>query len=152
MSILNQRSIKNICLFWGAVLLIWVGVIAGTLWSKGYQHQSNRSFTDEEMIRIAIHRTIQRMQENPPLVIRVSSGGDPKEDKFFRPALVVPYRDVDHFLEENPDCCRIKKTDRLTTVHVGGKVFYLDKSGYIHVRETNVIGWQYFTHNIRYLP
>jgi hypothetical protein len=142
---------SNKFLFWAGVVLIWAGVIVGTLWIKGYQPQSSRSFTDDEMIRIAVQRAMQRTLTNPRKVVRVQSE-DGSKNEFFRPAFIVPYRDVEHFLEENPDCCKFGKKYGAKYVDVSGKIMYRDKSGKIHHSKAEALDRQYFPNNIRYLP
>jgi len=148
----NWLSVRNKTLFWGAALLLWAAAITGILWSKGYQPQSSRGFTDEEMIRLAINRTIQRMQVSPPKVIRVFSENG-ADIEYLAPAFLIPYKDVDHFLEENPNCCLVKKNGKKPiVVNVKGKVFYRDKSGAIHFSDIELHSWQYFPSGIRHLP
>jgi hypothetical protein len=152
-SVLNKNSMRNKFLFWVGVILIWAGVITGTLWSKGYQYQSSRSLTDEEIIRIAVYRTMQRMQvDTPKVIVSPSEEGSTFGFKFFRPAFIVSYRDTDHFLEENPKCCTVHRDDGGKFVTIYGKVFYKDRSGQIHSSETRILRGEYFPYNIRYLP
>ncbi|MDL2260479.1 hypothetical protein LJB99_06380 [Deltaproteobacteria bacterium OttesenSCG-928-K17] len=154
MFVFNKRPIRNKCLFWGLVLLIWAGAIAGTLWNKGYQPQSYRSFTDEEMVRISVQRALQRMQIKPPEFIRITGeAGQPLRGKRFQPAFIVPYRDVDHFMAENPDCCQISQVRKgVKLVWIEGKIFYKDKAGQTHVSKPEKLCGQYFLDDIRYLP
>lgn len=147
----KKKSMRNKFLIWSGVLLIWMGIVVGTLWSKGYQHQSSRSFTDQEMIRIAVQRSIQRMQVDPPFAVVVPQENGSRRE-YFRPAIIVPYHDVDHFLKENQECCMLKKDGRSITVYVHGKLFYKNKSGQIRSSEAIRLGWQDFPDNIRYLP
>lgn len=139
----NLRKIINQCLFWGTALLIWAGVIAGTLYIRGYQHQSYQTLTDDEMIRITVQRAIQRMQSNPSKVISVPSE-DGSTYELFEPAFVVPYRDVDHFLDENPGCCTVKKGIEKKSVSVYGRIIYRDKSGQIHYSEIKMVTRDFF--------
>jgi hypothetical protein len=144
--------LSNKFLLWACVLLIWAGVIAGTLWSKGYQPQTSRRFTDEEMIRIAVARAIQRMQSDPPRFFQASSESDSGYE-LFEPAFVVPYRDVDHFLEKNPECCEVRGNlgYGVKTVWVHGDMLYKDRSGQVHSEKVS-LGQRFPAGGIRYLP
>lgn len=153
MLVVIKKSIIIRCLFWGVIFLIWVGVIDVTLRNKGYQPSSDRSFTDEEMIRIAVQRAIQRMQAEPSQVIRIFSD-DGSTYESFRPAFVVPYRDADHLLEENPKCCYIKPYWDVGGgyVTVRAKVLYKDPSGEIHRSDSSMFSGDFFPNSIREMP
>jgi len=145
------NSVLKKYLIWGGVFLTWVAVIVGTLWCNGYRYPASRSFSDDEMIRIAVLRAMQRTLANPPRVIG-GMGEDGSNYELFQPDFVVPYRNVDHFLEENPDCCKFGKQYGAKYVNVFGKIIYRDKSNKIHYSEAIDLDRQYFPNNIRYLP
>lgn len=146
----SKRPIRSKRLFYGAALLIWVGVVVGTLWIKGYQPQGHRSFTDEEMCRITVQRGIQRILVDSPKVIRIPSD-DGSNGETYKQIFVVPYRNVDHFLKENPECCYLSGKPNSILVEVMGVVSYTDASGQIVSSEKRFF-MQSFSFNIRYLP
>lgn len=127
---------KNKCLFWGGIILLWIGAVAGTLWSKGYHNQPHGQLvSDEEIVRMVVRRALIAMEINPP------------EIGTSKPNQIVLYRDEDHFLAENPDCCVVKQQPNrhLKTVDVYGKIFYRDKIGQIKSSEPILlIDRQYF--------
>lgn len=136
---------KNNFLFWGGVITVWAVVIIGTLWNNGYQYQNRRNITDQEMIRIAVSRALQAMETNP---MYATCGGLSESG-----AIVIPYRDVDHFLEKNPKCCPMSKSRHAIYVDVFGKVFYKDSSGQIQSSEPiELLRRQYFPDSLHYRP
>ena len=139
------------CVFWGGVFLIWSGAIVGAIWSKGYQPQTSRRLTDDDMIRISVNRTIQMMTSVYPKYFFPNQ--DISEYEHIEIDTIVPYRDVDHFLKENPDCCKISQGYKKKWVDVSGKVFYKDKSGQIHTFvPVSTLNRQFFLDGLYYMP
>jgi len=145
----NNTSVRNKCLFWGGILLIWAGVIAGILWSKGYQHPSIRKVTEDEIVRIAVYRAMQMVEADPSQIV-----SSPSPDLLPTSASIIPYRDVDHFLSENPNCCQvINGYGGEKYVKVSGKIIYRDIAGQIYVSNAVLpLTNQYFPANLYYMP
>lgn len=146
-----ENLVKKKYLIWAGVFLIWAGVIVATLWNNGYQQpQSRHKVTDEELIKIAVYRAIRTMEATSPHIL----GSLDKTDNY-RPNTIIPYRDVKHFLEENPECCIISKPkwDFSIYIDVFGKVFFKDSSGQVHSSQPiELLSRQSFPDCLYYMP
>lgn len=81
------RGFKIFLLLFSIYGVLWVCAQAGLNY-MGYCSEKGRILSDNEMIRLAIERTINSM--------RLSSNGKKK---------YVLYKDVNDFLAKNPNCC-----------------------------------------------
>lgn len=146
-----QSSMKKHFSFWCAILLIWVMAVLGSLLVMGYRPQpSGRPVSDEELVRMTVSKALRVMEVAPPPIInQLSPSGQVK------PESLIPYRDADHFLSENPKCCPVE-TERGSTdkiVEVSGKVFYRGEDGRIHSSEPILLlHRQYYPEKLYLLP
>lgn len=100
----RTTKITMSCIALGAVIACgaYLGYLA-RLTYNGYCHAERKYLTDEEKIRVAVADVIRKYP--PPIMqIPVSYGWS-----LDIPENPIYYRDVDDFLEQNPNCCFISR-------------------------------------------
>ena len=144
----NQEPAKQRRPFWPIALAVFAVVFAGNLAIKGYRPQ-NLNYTEDQMVRIAIQQAMQQVYANTPKVVpNVNLTGS--KPVFYKPAHVIPYKDVEHFLAENPDCYTIDNRNGYVTVKIRGKIFYRDMSRQILSSDTQSLHSAYFSNKVHY--
>ena len=126
-------------------VVLFILLLAGRIWLNyiGFCFKERRFLSDEEKISIAISTTLSIY---PPVVLEYGE----KDGRVFctggyKPANPIYYKNVDEFLLENPDCCRVtEKMERSgypirlqlrllgsanTFVEVKYKAKYIDANG-----------------------
>jgi hypothetical protein len=138
-------SIKKIIQKAILVAVVLFILLAGRIWLNyiGFCFEKRLFLSDEEKISIAIRDTLSSY---PPVVLEYVE----KDGRLFRtgghiPANPIYYKDVDEFISENPDCCKVtQKMERTgypirleyrllgranTFVEIKYKVKYIDANG-----------------------
>lgn len=134
MSFSSYKITKNKYLFGISIFIIWCLLMAIILYTRGYKLTQHLEYTEQEIKEIAAELTMQCMLANPSVFIQNHNGGNQLEG-FFVPAYVIPYRNIEHYFSENPNCCEIEGD----TISVQGKIFYRTPTGEIHYGNMNKI-------------
>jgi len=94
---------------WVFIVIIFVVFSAREVWNMHLQYEGicvslGRALTDEEKIRAVIR------EMNRPItsVVNMSTNVTESTDIGYLRSRKVPYKSVDEFLMENPDCCSVK--------------------------------------------
>lgn len=107
-------------LFLIIIPFLWIVILIFVLSLKGYQNNPYISaYSEEEKKEKAVMYALQCLQVNPPAVITRFNNDLNLEHKFI-PAYVIPYESIEHFINENPECCVLSRNEFL----ISGKIYY----------------------------